>query len=111
MELASATGSGRKITEFTMAKSAALAAMHTANVSSTVSANPLSRHSDRTPYFRSCQSASIGLLSPHAAILVVNGRSKLYRSGGLAPANQYAYPKPKVPVEGQYTNALFVRLK
>src|SRR5215467_8363872 len=59
MELASATGKGRKITEFTMANSAAFAAMHTANVSSTVSANPLSRHSDRTPYFKSCQNASM----------------------------------------------------
>ena len=59
MELASAIGNGRKITEFTMAKSAALAAMQTANVSSTVSANPLSRHKERTAYFRSRKSVSM----------------------------------------------------
>ena len=59
MELASATGSGRKMTEFTMAKSAAFAAMQTANVSSTVSAKPLSRHNERTPYFRSRKNVSI----------------------------------------------------
>ena len=59
MALASATGSGRKMTEFTMANSAAFAAIQTANVSSTVSANPLSRHNERTAYFRSRKSVSM----------------------------------------------------
>ena len=50
MELASATGKGRKTTEFTMAKRAALAAMHTEKVRNTVRAKPLSCHKERTPY-------------------------------------------------------------
>src|SRR6202008_2074096 len=59
MELASGTGNGRSTTEFTIAKSAVFAAMHTENVSSTVTANPLARHKDRTAYFRSSRNASM----------------------------------------------------
>src|SRR3989442_7831504 len=97
MELASATGKGRKMTEFTMAKSAALAAMQTANVSSTVSAKPLSRHNERTAYFRSRKNASM-ICTPHfispapdsRQILAVNGRAKSCRQARLVHGNQYA---------------------
>src|SRR5260370_32929132 len=59
MELASHMGKGRNTTEFTMAKSAALAAMQTEKVRSTVTAKPLSRHKERTPYFKSRRNASM----------------------------------------------------
>src|SRR5580692_5132163 len=59
MELASGTGNGRNTTEFTMAKSAVLAAIQTAKVSSTVAANPFERHKDRPAYFRSRKNAFI----------------------------------------------------
>src|SRR5882762_3275601 len=59
MEFASDTGKGRKMTELTMAKRAVLAAMHTEKVRSTVRAKPLSRHKERTPYFRSRRNASM----------------------------------------------------
>src|SRR5271166_4421320 len=42
-----------------MAKSAVLAAIHTEKVSSTVKAKPLSRHSERIPYFKSNSTASM----------------------------------------------------
>src|SRR5882762_4222373 len=64
MELASNTGKGRKTTEFTMAKRAALAAIQTEKVRSTVRAKPLSRHRERTPYFRSRRNASMIAILP-----------------------------------------------
>src|SRR5207249_7106230 len=100
MELASAIGNGRKITEFTMAKSAELAAMQTANVSSTVSANPLSRHKERTAYFRSRKSVSM-TCAPPSLHFAENGRGKLYRRGGLAPANQYVLWKSYARAKGK----------
>ena len=59
MELAPDTGNGRKMTEFTMANKALLAAMQTEKVRSTVRAKPLPRHKERTPYFRSSRNASM----------------------------------------------------
>src|SRR5213082_1641155 len=100
MALASAIGNGRKITEFTMANSAALAAMQTANVSSTVSANPLSRHKERTAYFTSRKSVSM-TCAPPSLHFAENGRGKLYRRGGLAPANQYVLWKSYARAQGK----------
>src|SRR5712692_3946758 len=59
MELASDTGKGRRTTEFPMAKRAALAAIQTEKVRSTVRAKPLSRHKERAPYFKSRRNASM----------------------------------------------------
>src|SRR5580658_10418461 len=59
IEFASCRGSGLKTTESTIANNTVFAPMQTANVSSTVSANPLARQSDRAANFRSRKSASM----------------------------------------------------
>src|ERR1700730_11273380 len=64
MEFASGTGKGRRMTEFTMANRAVLAAMQTEKVRSTVRAKPLSRHKERIPYFRSRRNVSTLAIPP-----------------------------------------------
>src|SRR5579863_5109643 len=67
MEFASGNGNGCRTTEFTIAKSAVFAAMQTASVSRTVSANPLALHIERAAYFISRRNKSMICLPRHKA--------------------------------------------